>query len=255
MNALSGFDCDERDAFDVASICELRGRIELVVVQLAEPPSLALPLIAEVADVAPELAVVVVRDDAVPEFLAGAIGAGAQDVLTPADLEGGRLQRAALSAVYRKRFSESAARQVRQAEYVSLERWSRPPASTLVSAHHFGGDPLSRAEPQRFGRLVERYAELVLDSLREEAYAGRGDLTARLREVAAELGHANAGPRDVIALHAAAVRGRLDGARDGVAAHAYMQEARYVLVQLMGYLLGFYRAHALGTTLRPGGGS
>jgi len=63
--------------------------------------------------------------------------------------------------------------------------------------------------------------------------------------VAEELGLLRAGPRDVVELHTAALRGRI-GPATPQRAQASVEEARVAVFGLMGYLVAHYRTRPSG---------
>ena len=75
---------------------------------------------------------------------------------------------------------------------------------------------------------------------------------ANLIDIADHLGALGAGPRDVVDLHKAAMASRLKD-RSPRQNRAYVEEGRLLLVQLMGYLVSYYRRLSWGS--RSGGSS
>lgn len=176
--------------------------------------------------------------------------AGAQDVIAGSELEPAPLVRAVGAAVWRVRYAENRATRGHEQEYAALSRYEDEREATSIAARMFGGLPLSRSDGAGFDDLARRYADAIVHSLRREAFIGAAAPDPTLRELAGVLGRLRAGPRDVVALHTRALRARLDRVADGIAAHAFMDEARYVLVQLMGHLLSYYRSQLHGAAPR-----
>jgi circadian clock protein KaiB len=81
---------------------------------------------------------------------------------------------------------------------------------------------------------------LLVEDQPGEARLMRSGLSDRLRALANELGFLNAGPRDVVELHAGALRSRIESVTPQ-RAQAYVEEARVVVLELMGYLVAYYR--------------
>jgi hypothetical protein len=88
---------------------------------------------------------------------------------------------------------------------------------------------------------VQRYAELLDLAVEQRAYKVEHRLSDALRAVADDLGFLNAGPRDVVELHTAALKQRITGV-PALKAQAYIDEARVMVLELMGYLVAYYRS-------------
>src|SRR5579884_1888842 len=114
-------------------------------------------------------------------------------------------------------------RKARQAQEIhSLERLSRTP----VTAQALGLAPLRQVLPEVFAELVRRYVDLLDGALAEE------------------IGSYNAGPRDVIEVHTAALKQKT-AALPPTLAQAYLEEGRLVALELMGHLASYYRRYAV----------
>jgi DNA-binding response OmpR family regulator len=114
-------------------------------------------------------------------------------------------------------------------ERVALEAWEQPlgDVSTLVPS------------------LVQRYAQVLQSRL--ESSTGTHEL--ELRALAHELGERGAGPRAVIDLHIAALKNVMD-VRSPTQAEADAQESRLVALELMGYLVLYYRQRLAASSNR-----
>jgi hypothetical protein len=104
--------------------------------------------------------------------------------------------------------------------------------------------PLRVGAPAAFETLTRRYGELLDLALEQRGYKVDHRLPETLRALADELGRVRAGPRDVIELHTAALRTRT-ARGPSRKAQAYTEEAHVMVLELMGYLAGHYRRHAL----------
>ncbi len=100
--------------------------------------------------------------------------------------------------------------------------------------------PLRAAFPDRFAELARDYGE-ILDRAVEQILQRRpvplGTGLQRLASVAAEL---RAGPRDIVELHAAAMKQR-EAEHGPQRMKLYLAEGRVRLLELMGHLVTFYR--------------
>ncbi|MBK8985475.1 MAG: PAS domain S-box protein [Chloroflexi bacterium] len=130
-----------------------------------------------------------------------------------------------------------------QQELSSLDQLSLTTTSTVtLQAYNL----LSVAEslPTIFGELVAQYGELLDLALETKTYKTDIDLAARLRLLAERLGLLNAGPHDVVSLHSTALKAKVADV-PYAKANVYFQEGRLLVLQLMGYVVAYYRSHSL----------
>lgn len=111
---------------------------------------------------------------------------------------------------------------------------------TAVSAQTYGVSPLSKSLPDKFTELVQNYGNVMDLALQERAYKIDHHVSDKLRAIADELGFLKAGPRDVTKIHSTALKRKLAGANIEKA-QAYVEEGRMLVLELMGYLVSFYR--------------
>ncbi len=131
-------------------------------------------------------------------------------------------------------------------ELKSLARLS-PPQRTSATAQAFGLQPLEQSSPDSFKQLVCRYGDLTELALEQRAFKVRHDISGKLQDIAEELVFLKAGPRDVVEVHVAALREKTDSAVNNARAQAYIEEARVMVLQLMGHLVSQYRTYSMGT--------
>lgn len=130
----------------------------------------------------------------------------------------------------------------RERELVSLEGLSSA-EPTPVTARTFNLNPLRLSAPQFFDELTGQYARLLDRALERRVLKIEDGLTAELRALAGQLGFMDAGPRDVMDLHLAALKARTHGA-PRAKAQAYAEEGRLLALELMGHLTAHYRMYA-----------
>lgn len=238
------------------------GGLDVVLLDLMLPDSQGLATFTAVSSRAPELPVVLVSALSEEALAIAAVREGAQDYLvkgvTLIDLVPRSLryaverQRARLALAREQAARAAAEAELRHARLAEKERHERherelrsierlsEPRGAKTTARAFGVEPLSRAVPDRFHELVAAYQELLDLALEQRTYRVDNKLPDRLRALAEELGFLHAGPRDVIELHASALRGRIADAAPRKA-QAYVEEARVLVLELMGYLVAYYR--------------
>jgi CheY-like chemotaxis protein len=122
-----------------------------------------------------------------------------------------------------------------------LSSSSRP----QVAAQMFGAMSLSKALPDIFKEMVAEYGQLLDLALEQRLYKVEHNISEGLYELVERLGFLKAGPRDVIDLHSAALKERLDKA--GLSkTQAYVEEGRMAALELMGHLVSYYRTFYIG---------
>jgi DNA-binding NarL/FixJ family response regulator len=188
----------------------------------------------------PDVAVIALPESDDAQQAQRLIQAGADDV-TPIGTPPAGLERALATALQRAAFGP--------AELDYLVRLARG-STTAVTSSLFGSTPLRLSQPALFEALVARYSE-VFDSLLEAlSFRTENDLKEQLRALAHRLGELNARPRDVIELHTAAL-GQKMRTNNPARVRGYVDEGKMLVLELMGYLVSFYRSHAIGIHRRP----
>lgn len=131
-----------------------------------------------------------------------------------------------------------------------LEQLSRLSNSMPVTAQAYGMKSIHEHSPEAFETLVQRYGELMDLALEQSSYIVDNNLTEELRTLGEKLGALAASPRDIIDLHTTALRRKREG-KLLRRAQRYVEEGRFLVLELMGHVLSFYRRHATGTRSRP----
>ncbi|MBK8167588.1 MAG: response regulator [bacterium] len=182
-----------------------------------------------------------------------ALGLGAEDYLLKAGLNRELLVRALRYARERRalqcQIEELREQERRDREQAALERLLAP-SRTAVTAHFYGANELAESAPQLFGELVTRYGQLLEAHFSDASRAGERAMSRELQVMSESLGLMYAGPRDVIRMHQEALRLYTATATDHLA-RAMSNEGRLMLVELMGYLVAWYRRQATGLTIQP----
>ena len=188
----------------------------------------------------PDVAVVALTETDDAAQAVKLIQAGADEVAR-LDTSGAGLERVLAIALQRAAFGT--------AELDYLVRLARG-STTAVTSTLFGNTPLRNSQPALFDALVARYSEIFDDLLESLSFRSEGDLKEQLRALAYRLGELNAGPRDVIELHTAALGEKMHS-NNPARVRGYVNEGKMLVLELMGYLVSFYRSHAIGMRRRP----
>jgi hypothetical protein len=113
-----------------------------------------------------------------------------------------------------------------------------------VTAQMFGVEPLRLNTPDEFQLLVQEYGKVLVRALENRAYRQKTDISEPLRKIADKVGLLKGGPRDIVEIHNRALKDKIAGANSRKV-QACFEEARLLLIKLMGYLAVFYRNRAV----------
>lgn len=216
--------------------------VDAVVLDLGLPDSAGFETLAAFLDAAPHVPIVVLTGSADPHLEMQALEAGAQEYVHKDDTV--RLEQRVQAAIIRQRHRNRALGHalnagVRAAEMIGESMQSQVPAS--LSA--FGMLRLREALPEVFRRWVESYADLVEASAKARTYSTASRPIDRVKSLARDVALVNASPRDLIDVHVE-VTGRLGEQHHPERHAALAEEARVVLLELVGYLALYYRDQA-----------
>lgn len=220
-----------------ASVCDL------IVVDLDPlPQEGALAVIRSLGEAFPSVPLVAVAADCSEELTIAALQAGADECLRKdASLDTVRhgighamAHASSKAAVDERRMQAEHDRELRGLSTLC------GPSPLPITERSFGMVSLASRAPQQFAKLVRIYGVVLDASMQHRLMKHERDLTVELSDLADQLGMLGAGPRDVIDLHKAVIAAGVHG-QGARWAKSYLEESRLMLLQLMGYLVSFYR--------------
>ncbi|MDY7106871.1 MAG: response regulator [Actinomycetota bacterium] len=226
-------------------------RPDLVLLDLGLPDSQGSDTFFRLHADFPGLAIVVLTGASEVDLGARLVSAGAEDFLAKSDLSPDELRRVVRHAVERCRLRGRLEHleQERQRNHELQFFGQLAEGDGAVAQQVYGGGPLEQMMPDLHRELSAEFARIVELRLDEDVFEVDRHSDARLRAIAEQMGFLHAGPRDTIALYSEL----LD---DGSAqlsidrATALQHEGRLALIQLMGFLLTYYRRYALAANRR-----
>ncbi|MBS1953275.1 MAG: response regulator [Cyanobacteria bacterium SZAS-4] len=179
--------------------------------------------------------IIVFTAHAAPESADEAVLEGAQDYLPKEEITPDNLERAIRYSMQRHHLTHellwSRERERREKELRLLQ--------SSVTESGAAPNPVKDL-PETFERFVRTYEKLLLQSLDEAGFRTAQEVPDLARRLAHDLGDLHAGPKDVIDIHTAAMK-RVGEKTSTQREQAIAEEARILLVQLMGFLVLHYR--------------
>lgn len=134
----------------------------------------------------------------------------------------------------------------RKWEIKSLRQYSEPRKSVITS-EYLGVKPLRTALADMFEEFVGKYEEWMELAIEKELFKVDNDISVLMQTMAERLGFFNAGPRDLVDIHVKALQHKTEKLSSRKA-QIYADAGRMMLLELMGYLLSFYRNRCVGNT-------
>ncbi len=147
-------------------------------------------------------------------------------------------------AIERQQYILNLKHQQQEEEFRELEQLIKG-VQTSITAKMFGSEAIRQSIPDIFQELVQNYGDLLDLALEEQAYKVEHNLSERLRSLADKLGFLKASPRDVVDIHTTTLRKKNQDVTLAKA-QAYVSEGRLMVLELMGYLVSFYRKYYIG---------
>ena len=146
-------------------------------------------------------------------------------------------ERRAMEAIKARTMEE----RVRELEHEihTIDRLIGHPATSATAAS-FGLGSLRASLPDLFKEFVTDYGGIMDLALERHAYKVEHNVEEKLRGMAEKLGVLKVGPRDVIDIYSTALKLKTDTTMNNKAP-AYVAEGRLLILELMGYLVSFYR--------------
>jgi DNA-binding NarL/FixJ family response regulator len=220
--------------------------VDAILLDLVLTDSQGVTTLTQIHSAVPQTPIIVMTDEPLEAlYLAKA---GAQDFIPKDRLDPDLLERVLRYAVERQhlltQIEQKRTTDMHNREVQSLDRLSSP--GNTITAQMFGLAPLRESAPNIFYELVLQYEALIDLAVEQRAYRVEHNLNERLRFMAERVGFLNAGPRDIIEVHATAIKRKLNG-QSPPRSQIYLEEGRLIVLELMGHLVSFYRNYALGT--------
>jgi DNA-binding response OmpR family regulator len=233
---------------DEALVVAGKGEVDLILLGLGLPNPDSMEAMRSLRVRYPGIPVVIVTRENDRAFAVKAIQSGARDCIGGDEVSAPLLRRVARYAIERnrmqRRLDETRTQKERETELLKLGSLCGP-ANLTATLKSLASRPLMDARPREFGDEIENYGLLLDRLLNATSEDERNTVKEDLHGLADRLGALNAGPRDVVEIHKAALSQKLGGPflTD---TNASIEEGRLLLLQLMGYLVSYYRRLSWG---------
>ena len=226
---------------------------DLILLDFSLPQCEGLHTFNQIHAQAPTLPIIILSSFEDSSFAIEAVRQGAQDYLVKGQIDSRLLVRSIRYAIERQRLwltSQTEHWQYQQERELSLLEQLTSYQATVIASKLYCNLPLEETVTVDFNRLVAHYRHIVDLALEQRDYRVKHGTDEQMRGIAEQLGFFKASPRDVIALHTMAIKPRVSQ-MSSAKAEAYMEEARILVLQLMGYLASYYRKFHLVVTPLP----
>lgn len=216
---------------------------DVTLLDLSLPDSDGLQTLEAFMERLPDLPVVVSTGNNDEQLGLQAVSLGASDFLPKNEASSLALNRCLTYAIERRRLivEREAARRM-ALESQELAQLSGLATDTLdLDASGGSRSGFRERRPEQFERVRDIYRGIAGDALAEQRHQIDSDVSGRLRQVAELLGGWQCGPGDVVDVHVAAIEQGGDTRADRLRA----AEVRFLLIELLGYLVSYYRGLAV----------
>lgn len=236
---------------DDTRVAEASKRVDLMLVDLNLPDSQGLNTVETLIQRASDIPLIVLTGAMEENLAIQAMRLGAQDYLLKDEMHQQLLVRSITYALERHALYRTLfrlwEREKGQLEIDSLNHLSSLNYASVTSAL-LNQVSLSEGFGKHFEEMVHSFGEILEMAVERHLYKTQHVLSTRLQQLADTLGFYNAGPRDVIDVYRVALTKAIEGLSNS---SVYVQEGRLVALELMGYLVSFYRRYAIGPNIRP----
>jgi CheY-like chemotaxis protein len=237
------------EAVDSLAAAETRlreGNLELVLLDLGLPDSQGLDGLVRLLAEAPGIPVVVMtglRDD---KLGFESLRVGAEDFLQKDWIaDAALITRSLRFALERHSLRLRVQIAEREQEAMALGRIGSV-AKVRISASAFGLKPLRESDPTLFANIRDTYGQILRAAAERQVYQVQHPISDQLRKLADQLGFVRASPRDLIDIHSAALE--IETHSVGPAhERLIINEGRITILELMGYLVSYYRRYYVGS--------
>lgn len=116
-----------------------------------------------------------------------------------------------------------------------------------ITARSYGHIPLRESMPDLFNELLKNYTTLYHNYIEAQVYKINYDIMEQMKQYIDTLGNLKIGPRELIDIHTTSLK-IMSKDMPSEKMQAYVNEGKLMLIELMGYLVNFYRNYFIITS-------
>lgn len=246
LNASQNINYDVEHVTNISSGVGLlsNGHYDVVLLDLFLPDNNSLENVEKALTSRIDVPVIILTGVNDEELGLEALDKGAQDYLPKSVVEPFLLDRSIRYAIQRFKVMKEEI-EAREKDIRFLEQLKQS-ATTSVTANIFGVKQLKDADPKIFDYFVKQYCGFLDIALENRVFKKDTKISADLMEMSKDLGKLRQGPKDVISIHYAALREKCESVPPKKCT-AYFEEGRLLVLELMGYLVQYYRNYAFAS--------
>lgn len=221
---------------------------DILFLDLMLPDSRGIETLSQVRQMAPHLPIVVQTMLEDETIAVQSLQGGASGYLPKSAMDSKLLVYAIRAAIERQQQIASFAENPEQnlaALNLIMNRHDRNADHDRDEVEFYKLDLLSKRLPDIFAELVQRYDELVNQALDQQIYKTKNSLSKEISILSERLGYLQAAPRDVIEIHTTVLKNKTDN-MSRLESRAYHTESQFLLIELMGDLIFYYRKYMVG---------
>lgn len=246
------FEIKHADCLKQGIECLKSERVDVVLLDLSLPDSQGIDTLSHFCTKVNDVPIIVFTGNTDEEASIQAFQKGIQDYVMKGSMDGNTLVRSIRYAIERQSLLSKLEllkkQEAFQTEIDSLGKFSTLDSRrSQPSVNDLGA--LAERHSVKFNEYVKQYGLLLDQTLDVRIFKVDINISQELYRLSDRLGELSCGPRDVIAIHTQALNDAIEHCEIEKKSY-YMEEARLLVLELMGYLLSYYRSQTAGESMK-----
>ena len=216
---------------------------DIILLDLSLPDSTGIDSLKKIQDVKKNVPIVILTDNIDKNLAVKCVQLGAQDYLVKNRMNSDLLIRAIRYAIERNHLLYSLNKNNNSPDN---EQYSFRVKNTFssITAKLYDSVLLKNSAQKQFLELVGKYKQILLLSLDEKILKVDHNISEKLEILSENLGNLKANPRDIVDMHKETLN-QLKHNQPLKKYLACLEESKIRLIEIMGYLVSFYRKYAI----------
>ena len=223
-------------------------QFDVILLDLTLPDISGLETIEGMKALMPEIPIIVLTGMQDEIVMDNAIKKGAQDYLQKGAITTPLLTRSIKYAIDRNSLMLELEKlkqiENQKREMASLDKLS-PKGSVLVTEKALGIKSLREVSPGVFNEFAQKFENALKLIIENKLYKTNHNTTNELQTLASEFGTVRAGPKDVVEIYSTVLKRKINNS-NLKASQTYLEDGRLMLLEVMGYLVNYYRKYSIG---------